>query len=120
MNIADTLRSQGLATALTTDVETVTINGRKCAAIVNRDPRSFEMMDAGYSDKEPVTIEVEKGSSISTRTMYLDAAFVPADLRGYVPNSRDRVILGTAPGFCIVDSVTNAGSAWVISTLKAT
>jgi hypothetical protein len=117
VNIADTCRTEGLRSALGTDLESLTYAGRKVAAIVNREPLSFGMEDAGFSLSEPVTIEVFKGTAASKETVSIDGVDVPWDLRGVIPKNQDPVLLDNVNRE--VSKVQNCGTAWLITTIKS-
>ncbi len=125
MNIGDTIRAQGLAVGLTIDAEAVKVAGRMVSAIVDRQPRDFEMMDAGYADKEPISLEVAKGVGSSVEVAWVGGRNIPSDLRGYTPKGPGEN--GRGADVCVVNganrtirSVKDAGSAWILMTVKAT
>lgn len=116
MNIGDTIRAQGLTVAIGIDGESVKIAGRNVVAIVDRQPRDFEMMDAGYADKEPISLEVAKGVVTSTETAWVGGRNIPTDLRGYVPKNNDPCVVNGAERQ--IRKVQDCGSAWVLDTIK--
>ncbi len=118
MNIGDTIRAQGLAVGLTIDAEAVKVAGRNVTAIVDRQPRDFEMMDAGYADKEPISLEVAKGVGSSVEVAWVGGRNIPSDLRGYTPKNNDLCVVNGEDR--AIRKVTNAGSAWILGTIKAT
>ncbi len=75
------------------------------------------MEDAGYSDSEPMTVEVFKGSAASTETAWVGGRNIPTDLRGYVPKNNDPLIIDGKDRTIV--GIQNAAASWIIQTIKA-
>lgn len=118
MTLTDQILADGLRDQLQVSGESVTVAGQTVAALVNRQPSQFEMMDPGYLALEPIILEVLKGVAGSNELAVVDGNPIPLDLRGTVP-----AVLST----CVIDSVSrrvdtveNGGAFWLITTIKTT
>jgi len=113
---SDDLISIGLLTHLQTDGEVVTVCDKKVVAIVNRSPHELMMMDSGYSEKEPITIEVQKGYAASLASVLVRGVNHPADLRGATPQNNKFAYIDNVKRK--IQAVQDQGSAWLIVTVK--
>lgn len=117
MTHTDELQVAGLRATLETSGEVVTIGEEKVVANVNRQPYSLEMMEAGYMEREPITLEILKGVVGSTEmiTPSGDTTAYPADFRGATPTNRSNCLIdGKARK---VMSVENGGGFWILTTI---
>ncbi len=97
--------------------EAITYAGRKVVAIIDREARSFQMVDAGFNQVEEVRLEIFKGTISSTDVMDVDGISVPLDLRGVIPKNLDPVVIDGVNR--VVKDFDSSGMAWVIATIKA-
>ena len=116
MSFSNKLHAVGVKAQIIFDGEVVTVCGQQVAVIINRQPLSFEMQDAAYLAKEPIAIELLKGKTSSTDSIYIDGKSVPLDLRGTVPqNFQQATIDGVLRK---IKSVDNCEDRWIITTIK--
>lgn len=113
---SDDLIAIGIQTHLQTDGEVVTVCEKKVVAIVNRSPQTLLMMNAGYFDKEPITIEVQKGIPSSLFSVFIRGVSHPGDLRGNIPYVNKFAIIGDKKRK--IDSIEDQGNNWLITTVK--
>lgn len=91
--ISDSLHTLGMRQQLLSDGEPAQICGVTVAVITNTEPNTFEMQDAGYLDKEPITLEVLIGSKTDTDTMITGATLCQMSLRGKLPAIHQHLVI---------------------------
>lgn len=116
MNQAGRLHSQGFKAELISDGECITLAGMKVAAILDRQPRLLDMQDAGYLDRQPVSVEVLKGYAGSTATVWLDGQAVNMDLRGNAPSPRVTLAVIDNINKKVI-SVLDGVDRWILTTI---
>lgn len=105
-----------MAVHLESDGEAFGINGVNVAALVNREPQIQTMEDAGYLDKEPVTLEVLKGNKTCRYTVNLNGVDCQADMQGTAPLMHQQITLDGARRKIM--RITNQLDRWLIFTIK--
>jgi hypothetical protein len=116
MNQADSMRDQGVRMSLGFEGERVKVGDLIVVASVNRQPETFEMMDSGYLAKEPVSIEVLKGTSGSADMLTVDGFPTALDLRGVRPKMRMECVIDDA--LRQVVHIQDCGTAWTMLTVR--
>lgn len=106
----------GFITQLATDGEAFSTGGATVAAIVNREPTTQTMEDAGYLAKEPMTLEVLRGSKTDTETVWLGGVNCNLSLRGCVPAIHQVIIIDGWKRKIM--RLTNQQDRWLIYAIK--
>jgi hypothetical protein len=114
MNESSQLHRQAFIDQLCVDGELCAVNGQTVYAIIDRQPRLFDMQDAGYLDKQPVNIEVLKGEPGSTETFGPDSQ--PLDLRGFTPIPRSTLAIVDGVNKKVM-TVQDAVDRWILTTI---
>lgn len=116
MTRAQEIATLGIKSELAISGEIVKIGEHEVVANVNRSPKTQEMMDAGYASKEPIILEILKGSESSTETMFVDGRYVALDMRGDTPEELDPATVDDVPRK--IKSVEHGGAFFVITTIR--
>ena len=124
MNVSDAAHTAGFLVELGISGELISVGQNIVAANANHEPRSLDMLESGYLDKEPISFEFLKGYAGSTATIWIDSQPVPQDLRGLIPamvgapaNPLNRV---TYKGVVYkIFKRTDAGDRWVVFCTRA-
>lgn len=118
--ICESLRSRGfdLHTGLDGDqVNFTAFSNLAVLCIVNTDPSLLAMQDAGWLGKEPVQVEVLKGTTDSSAMRDFEGFLIATDLRGKVPKFNQLLTYGGKSRKIV--SVDNNGDRWTITTIPA-
>ena len=93
MNALDYANLDGLLAQLEQCGEIVYVGNQPVAAVVDRMARSFDMLDAGYREKEPINVEILKGNASSTANISIDGVRLPRDLRGATITMQTKIVV---------------------------
>ena len=124
MNVADESTRDGLIAELESSGEIVEflniapgIN-LEVAATINRQPASLEMMEQGYRDKEPISVQVLKGDSESSiETIFIEDRKAALDLRALTPRRLSKITIDGSKRQ--IETIQDGGAFWTILTFKS-